>query len=395
MTHTALHTPCRRIAVAAHRVPQFPKAATLILLWALLLAATRVPAAPAFLEQSALWTAGQDGYHTYRIPALLVTTKGSVLAFCEGRKTGSGDHGDVDLIAKRSSDGGRTWSPHAVVHEEGGEAKVTIGNPCPVVDAKTGTIWLPFNRDNKAVFITSSTDDGKTWSMPRNVSATTMKPDWDWVATGPGIGIQLTRGAHKGRLVIPSDHKRTLTGKQLEWNSHMMFSDDGGATWQISAPIQAGGNECQVIERADGSLLVNTRMQGEWQGLRGTAISTDGGATWAAITHEKQLPCPKCQASLLRFDEKRLLFSNPFPPEPKDGKPSGGRVRMTVRSSTDDGKTWPIAKRLHEGPSAYSTLARLPDGTILCLYEGGEKRAYETLRLARFNLEWLMEAGSK
>ncbi|KAF0179047.1 MAG: glycosyl hydrolase family protein [Limisphaerales bacterium] len=351
-------------------------------------------AAPALFEQSVLWTAGQDGYHTYRIPALLVTAKGSVLAFCEGRKTGSGDHGDVDLIAKRSTDGGRTWSPHRIVHEEGGDAKITIGNPCPVVDARTGTIWLPFNRDNKAVFITSSKDDGQTWSAPRNLSATTMKPDWDWVATGPGIGIQLTRGPHKGRLVIPSDHKRALASRQPEWNSHMTFSDDGGATWQISTPIQTGGNECQVIERADGSLLVNTRMQGEWQGLRGTATSTDGGATWTAITHEKQLPCPKCQGSLLRYDDKRLLFSNPFPPEPKDGKPSGARVRLTVRSSPDDGKTWPLAKRLHEGPSAYSTLARLPDGTILCLYEGGEMRAYETLRLARFNLEWLTAPAS-
>jgi sialidase-1 len=358
------------------------------LLLTLALCAPAFSAAPP-LEQSTLWTAGQDGYHTYRIPALLVTAKGSVLAFCEGRKTGSGDHGDVDLIAKRSTDGGRTWSAHRIVHEEGGAAKITIGNPCPVVDAKTGTIWLPFNRDNKTVFITSSTDDGVTWSTPRDISAATMKPDWDWVATGPGIGIQLTRGPHKGRLVIPSDHKRTLPGKQLEWNSYMMFSDDGGATWQISTPISAGGNECQVIERADGSLLVNTRMQGHWQGLRGIATSTDGGATWTAITHEKQLPCPKCQGSLLRYDDQRLLFSNPHPPDPKDGKPSGSRVRLTVRTSLDDGQTWPIAKVLHTGPSAYSTLARLPDGTILCLYETGEKGPYQMLRLARFNLEWL------
>ena len=350
---------------------------------------TRSLSSAPLLEQAALWTAGQDGYHTYRIPALLVTAKGSVLAFCEGRKTGSGDHGDVDLIMKRSTDGGRTWSPHRIVYEEGGTAKITIGNPCPVVDANTGTIWLPFNRDNKAVFITSSTDDGVTWSPPLNLSATTMKSDWDWVATGPGIGIQLTHGPHKGRLVIPSDHKRSLASKQPEWNSHMMFSDDGGATWRISAPIQAGGNECQVIQRADGSLLVNTRMQGGWQGLRGTATSTDGGATWTAIAHEKQLPCPKCQGSLLRYDDRRLLFSNPHPPDPKDGKPSGSRVRLTVRSSTDDGLTWPLAKRLHEGPSAYSSLARLPDGTVLCLYEGGEKSPYQLLRLARFNLEWL------
>jgi sialidase-1 len=218
-----------------------------------------------------------------------------------------------------------------------------------------------------------------------------MKPDWDWVATGPGIGIQLKHGPHAGRLVIPSDHKRPLPGKQLEWNSHMMFSDDGGESWRIGAPIQTGGNECQVIERTDGSLLVNTRMQGDWQGWRGIATSTDGGATWTAIAQEKQLPCPKCQGSLLCYDAGRLLFSNPQPPAPKDGQPSGARVNLTVRLSPDDGRTWPVARLLNAGPSAYSSLARLPDGTILCLYEGGEKRAYEALRLARFNLEWLTQ----
>lgn len=359
------------------------------------LLAWSLSAAPLFEEQS-LWESGADGYHTYRIPSLLVTKDGSVLAFCEGRKTGGGDHGDIDLLVKRSTDGGRTWSAHSIVYEEGGDAKITIGNPCPVVDQSTGTIWMPLCRDNKRVLITQSDDDGRTWSKPRDVSADVVGKDWVWVATGPGIGIQLQTGPHKGRLVIPSDHRRTLADKSSEWNSHMMYSDDHGATWKIGKPIQAGGNECQVVERADGSLLVNTRMQGHFQGLRGLATSTDGGETFTPIAHEKQLPCPKCQGGMIRLSAAEpnrlgpLLVSNPFPPPTDDPKkPSGARVRLTLRISDDDGRTWSAGRRLYEGPSAYSCLAELADGTMLCIYEGGEKSAYSRLRLARFNRAWL------
>jgi len=343
---------------------------------------------PSFAEQ-ALWKSGADGYHTYRIPALIVTPNGSVLAFCEGRKTGSGDHGDVDLIMKRSTDGARTWSSQSLVYEEGDNAKITIGNPCPVVDMGSGRIWLTFTRDNLAVFITSSSDDGLTWSEPRNISANAMKDDWDWVATGPGIGIQLTRGPHKGRLVIPCDHKFGSKSVQPQLNSHMMYSDDSGQTWRISSPIGVGGNECQVIERADSSLLVNTRMQGNFRGLRGTSTSSDGGFSWSTISQEKQLPCPKCQASFIRINAQEILFSNPNPGVPFDGNTKGKRVNLTVRLSRDDGTTWPVEKLIHKGPSAYSCLAQLNDGTILCLFETGLKNSYESLYLARFNLDWL------
>ncbi|MGV3663632.1 MAG: sialidase family protein [Prosthecobacter sp.] len=344
------------------------------------------------LEETVLWTSGVDGYHTYRIPSLLVTAKGTVLAFCEGRKTGGGDHGDLDLLMKRSADGGRTWAPQQIVHEEGGDARITIGNPCPVQDAVTGTIWLPFCRDNKAVLITSSDDDGQTWSTPRDISSSVVPKDWSWVATGPGIGIQLKHGKHKGRLVIPSDQRVQMPDGTQRGSSHMIYSDDAGKTWQNSGPIEAGGNECQVIERTDGSLLVNTRMQSHFEGLRGVATSIDGGATWTSITQEMQLPCPKCQASLLSLGEGRVLFSNPNPGVPYDGKDKGKRIDLTVRLSTDDGKTWPVARLLHAGPSAYSCLGTLPDGTLLCLYEGGAKKSYEALRLARFNLEWVSGA---
>jgi sialidase-1 len=174
-----------------------------------------------------------------------------------------------------------------------------------------------------------------------------------------------------------------------------MFSDDHGKTWQIGKPIRAGGNECQVIECRDGSLLVNTRMQGHFQGLRGLAQSTDGGVTFTEIVHEPQLPCPKCQGSMMRLQGDGtsqlgpLLVSNPFPPQSVEGAAKSSRVRLTLRTSDDEGKTWTIARRLFEGRAAYSCLAQLPDGTILCLYEGGEKGSNEGLRLARFNTAWL------
>lgn len=357
-------------------------------------AASFASAESPLFEQVDVWTSGEDGYHTYRIPSLLVTEDKTVLAFCEGRKTASGDHGDLDLVMKRSTDGGRTWSKQQIVYEEGGDARITIGNPCPAVDAVSKTIWLPFCRDNKQVLVTSSSDDGRTWTKPIDVSDSVTRPEWTWVATGPGIGIQLHASKYAGRLVIPCDHKlRGPDGKE-EMNSHMMFSDDRGRTWQIGAPIQSGGNECQVIERADGSLLVNTRMQGNFQGYRGIATSTDGGRSWTPIEQEKQLPCPKCQGCLAKVLDPdgnwQTVFSNPDPRPGNDpNKPSGDRSRVTVRLSRDEGRTWPIARRITEGPSAYSCLGQAADRTILCLYEAGEKRPYEKIRLARFNWSWL------
>lgn len=141
-----------------------------------------------------------EGYHTYRIPGIVLSSKNALLAFCEGRKVGSSDAGDIDLVLRRSTDGGKTWGPLQLVYEEGGTAEITIGNPCPVVDRSTGTIWLPFCRNNERVFITKSTDDGLTWDKPAEISDHVTKPDWRWYATGPGHGIQLT----SGRLVVPA-----------------------------------------------------------------------------------------------------------------------------------------------------------------------------------------------
>ncbi len=356
------------------------------------------PPAP---SQADLFVSGENGYHTYRIPALIVTKEGSLLAFCEGRKNNRRDHGDIDLLLKRSTDGGRTWSDQQIVYEEGGTEEITIGNPCPVVDRETGAIWLPFCRDNKDVLVTRSIDDGVTWSDPVDITADVTKPDWTWVATGPGIGIQLENEPYKGRLVIPSDHGKGSgdEGDERVQYSHVFYSDDHGETWQLGAAVAPHTDECQVIEKDDGTLLINMRNYWGRQGgrpdrgsMRALATSQDGGATWSELSFDSTLIEPICQASLIRHtgyaaaeSPSRLLFSNPASPT--------DRIDLTVRLSYDSGKTWPVSRLLNPGRSAYSNLAILPDGSIACLYERGKSIPYETITFARFTMDWLEGGG--
>jgi sialidase-1 len=339
--------------------------------------------------QQKVFVAGDDGYHTFRIPAIVTTTQGTLLAFCEGRKNNRRDHGDIDLVMKRSEDFGRTWSPLTLVHEEGGTKEITIGNPCPVVDQKTGVVWLTFTRNNDDVFVTHSDDDGRTWSEPRRITDTVKESDWTWYATGPGVGIQTTRG----RLVIPCDHREPYQDKTTKM-SHVFYSDDHGKSWQLGGTVAPYTDECQVAELTDGRLMINMRNywareggRPERGGMRAVAWSQDGGESWSELDFDSTLIEPVCQASLIRYSglrhsgKSRLLFSNPAS---KDN-----RVRMTVRLSYDEGETWPVHKLLHEGPSAYSCLVRLPDGAVGCLYEQGRDHPYETITFARFPIDWL------
>jgi len=332
-----------------------------------------------------VFISGEGGYHTYRIPALVVSKQGTLLAFCEGRKTGRGDHGDLDL--RRSTDGGKTWQPMQLVYEEGGDAKITIGNPCPVVDQDTGVLWLPFTRDNNDVFVTASSDDGKSWSKPIKITASVKKETWGWYATGPGNAIQLRCGPHKGRLLVPCDHRVGPEKKSSdEMFSHVIYSDDHGKTWKLGGVVGPKMNECAVVELADGSLMLNMRSY-RGKGQRAVSISKDGGMTWSPPMDDAALIEPVCQASFIRFREPTsagkgsLLFSNPASTKE--------RKLLTVRLSDDEGKSWPVSRLLHEGPAAYSCLAVLPDGSIGCLYENGEKHPYERITFARFNEAWL------
>jgi sialidase-1 len=334
-----------------------------------------------------VFVSGQDGYHTFRIPSVVVTAKGTVLAFCEGRVKSRSDTGDIDLVLRRSTDRGETWGPLQVVWNDGAN---TCGNPCPVVDRDTGTIWLLLTHNlgedheakiidrtakgTRTVWVTKSTDDGASWSRPVEITKDVKKPEWTWVATGPGIGIQ----TKNGRLVIPCDHVEAETKRG---GSHVIWSADHGETWTLGGAITGGVNECQVVERSDGSLLLNMRNFKTSAKERATASSTDGGATWSPLGHDAALPEPVCQASIFRasWEPSVILFSNPA-----DRK---GRIRMTIRSSRDEGATWTTVKEFGEEPAAYSCLTGLPDRKIGCLYETGVKSAYEKIVLVRLPLD--------
>lgn len=342
------------------------------------------------LEQQELFGRGENGYHTFRIPALVCTPGGTLLAFCEGRRAGGGDSGDIAILLRRSQDNGRSWSALQTVWDDPGN---TCGNPCPVVDA-SGAVSLLLTHNlgtdvesriidrtsegTRTVWLSRSTDEGQSWSAPREITGQTKQPDWTWYATGPGAGIQ----TKSGRLVVPCDH---IEAGSKKYYSHVILSDDGGENWRLGGSTPEDQvNECEVAELDDGRLLLNMRNYDPGVRSRAYAYSDDGGQSWSALTRHPQLIEPICQASMRRAegpDGGLLLFSNPASRE--------ARANMTVRLSRDGGQSWPHARVLHAGPAAYSCLCVLPDGSVACLYERGDDNPYEKITLAVFDLDWL------
>ncbi|MFD7433785.1 exo-alpha-sialidase [Streptomyces sp. NPDC059861] len=363
-------------------------------------------AAPLFDEQ-VLFKASQDpGYACFRIPAVVQTTKGTLLAFAEGRVLNCGDATDIDIVLKRSTDGGRTWGPLQVVNDGGGD---THGNPTPVVDRETGRILLAetYNTGrpdsehcdipcDRVPHLQHSDDDGATWSTPRDLSPQILPSHWNsWYATGPVHGIQLTQGAHAGRLVF-GVNTETWDGNRVTANhAALVLSDDGGTTWRIGAtdswPLSTDGtfgqkpSEISMTERSDGKVLVSAREQeGTELGHRSQAISSDGGQTFKGpFEAVPDLYAPQVQGATLRLGD-RLLLACPGDPD--------RRRTMMIRSSYDDGETWDSVDRgtvVSRDWAGYSDLVHISGTTAGLMYEAGTVDARDEIRFARFNEEWL------
>ena len=353
---------------------------------------------------------GDGGYPVYRIPSLVCTPKGTLLAFCEGRS--AGDQSPTDIVLRRSGDGGRTWQPMQVIVKALPDAAM---NPTAIVDRVTGAVVLVcgrfpqlpkgqnvdhggvaraagLGRDSITTWLTTSRDEGVTWSAPIDITAMTKKPEWRETGHGPGVGIQ----TRSGRLVVPCFETRLPESPGYPWGvswNYAIYSDDHGQTWRLSDnEVGPCVNETQMVELADGTLMLNMRSDavktGDGYAVKGCrvgAVSRDGGKTWSEPFDIRDLPDPNCQASILRYTwadkqgKSRILFSSPA---------AEGRLAGTIRVSYDEGKTWPVAKVIHKDYFGYSCLAGLPDGTIGCVFETA---GCSKIVFAGFSLAWLTD----
>ncbi|MEH0423113.1 sialidase family protein [Streptomyces sp. B21-083] len=344
------------------------------------------------------FTANGDGYAAYRIPVLTLAPDGTLLAIAEGRKASSADSGEIDIVSRRSVDGGATWGPLSVVTSHGAN---TAGNPVVVTDPASGDLVLVScghsgtvteadimkGLATRQVYVQRSVDSGATWSTPVDITTQVKAPWMRWYATGPGRGVTVTGGAHPGRLVIPANHSRapasgsTDTGAEGKYlGAHAIVSDNGGHTWQVtftsSNPTGAlNENESCVAELPDGRLYFNARDQGGTvAGTRADTYSADGGTTvQSAYRVQGTITTPVVHGSLLQVPGGPLLYAGPEHPD--------GRVTMVIRRSDDGGRTWWTCRKISGLHAAYSSMAMLDPATVGLLYETGDWGPYDRIEL--------------
>ncbi|MDP6046879.1 MAG: exo-alpha-sialidase, partial [Phycisphaerae bacterium] len=333
---------------------------------------------------------GDDGVRAFRIPGLVTTNKGTLIGVYDIRYGGWGDlPGNIDVGMSRSTDGGKTWEKMKVIMDMGSDRKWRydgIGDPSIAVDTVTNTIWVAatWSHGNRSwhgsgpgltpeetgqFMLVKSTDDGKTWSKPINITKQVKDPKWCFVLAGPGRGIMTADGT----IVIPAQYQDTPKNKRLP-RSTFIYSRDRGKSWKIAAGALDHTTESAIAEISPGVLMLNCRYNRASK--RVVMTTKDLGKTWTEHpTSRKTLVEPgACMASLITCPSPLgagkpplLIFSNP-------NVSSGRRRRMTIKLSTDSGLTWPEKHHLllDAKPGAgYSCLTMIDKKTIGILYEGG------------------------
>ncbi|MEZ6014913.1 MAG: sialidase family protein [Planctomycetota bacterium] len=368
----------------------------------------------ATLEQVDLFVSGTHDTHTFRIPALAATPQGTLLAICDARRKDASDlPGDIDLVLRRSLDGGRTWSPLRVIQDL--PAGHGAGDPSVLVDRVKGRVFCFFAYGPPGVgFFTSkagsnatddptslhahviwSDDEGATWSAPRDLNPSLKDPSWRGLFASSGAGIQL----RSGRLIQPY---AVMDGAGVT-SSRNAYSDDHGATWRMGGAASTDTNESRVVELISGEVVQNVRHNSI--GARFLAVSRDGGESFEQAVQDAQLMDPRVNAGLVSLganpaapSSTLLVYSSPWH--------ASERRNLMVRCSPDSGASWPRARVVHAGPAAYSSLVVLhtPSGadqapapsaaqagglTLGLLYERGERSAYERVTFARFDADWI------
>ena len=342
------------------------------------------------IQSMDLFVSGTHGVTEFRIPAMITTLSGTVLAVCDARVDRPGDvPNNVDQVIRRSLDNGQTWDNIRTIVDF--PNKEGAADPQLIQDTRTGRIFLFYafcpgrndvtsgpNRVRRYLQLQYiySDDDGITWSLPLVAEHGLKKEGWHSMWPSPGRGTQLKNG----RIIVPVTAFETIQPSVAF--SHFIYSDDHGKTWNLSGRIGSNTTEATLVEIDENTLLVNARNQ--FGGKRRIFFSSDSGKSWAEVNFSDELIDPGCQGSLIRVQDGGrdvLVFSNPYHPK--------RRLNMTVKVSYDNGKTWPYKRTIHAGPSAYSCLTVMPDGEIALLYENGEKGPYEKISFIKVPLDWI------
>ncbi|HEU5054227.1 MAG TPA: sialidase family protein [Hanamia sp.] len=342
--------------------------------------------------QAKVFVSGNDGYKSFRIPAIVKAPNGDLLAFCEGRLNGSSDFGNIKIVLKRSADNGKTWSPLQIVASND---SLQAGNPAPVVDLTDprfpkGRIFLFYNtgdasesdirngKGHRDVWYKTSIDNGKTWSDPVDITTQVnrinqpninpqwnFKEDWRSYANTPGHGLQFEEGKYNGRIYVAANHSSGPPQAHFkDYEAHGFYTDDHGATFHLSETVPfPGSNESTAAPLTNGKLMMNSRNQAGKHRI--VSLSSDGGSTWDTTYVDYNLPDPICEGSLLNIGTKNgktvLAFCNNIDTSHRDS--------LTLHISFNAGKTWKKNILIEPKNTGYSDIVKISKKKIGVLYE--------------------------